>query len=299
MKYLTLLILLISTSFLAQSQNSNYHNNRIAISADGNNQADNLHFWPRADPDDWGGTPFALAIIAKKKLHNKLVHYSYNNFIDSPAHTSDINQMEIGVDGAIKRWNFDKTKFFDVTEEYNKARGHLVNEIAKSTAADPLFFLHMGPAEFFYRVVKQVIADGNIESLAHVTIISHSGYNDNHLRRGDPKFDKKPVLAKNSHHKLEDVMALSGNRLKYIRITDQNVKWDVNQGWNSGKDWTVWHWMKNHKDKNIAWIYKRMEEHPEKVADASDAGLVYYLVTGDENATPLKLKQFFGTGINL
>ena len=299
MKTISLLIFLISTSFLAQFQSSNYHNNRIAISADGNNQADILHFWPRADPDDWGAAPFALAIIAKTKLDNKLVHFSFNNFMDAPVHTSDINQMKIGVDGAINRWNFDKSKFFDVSAQYNKALEHLANEIAKSTVTDPLYFLHMGPAEFFYRVVKQVIADGNVESLAHVTIISHSGYNDNHLRRGDPKFDKTPVLAKDSHHKLEDVMALSGNRLKYIRIKDQNVEWDVNQGWNSGKNWTVWHWMKDHKDKSIAWVYERMEAHPEKVADASDAGLVYYLVTGDENANPVKLKQFFADGIKL
>lgn len=46
--------------------------NRIAISADGN---------PDADADDVGATPFALAVLAKAGLQNSLVHYDFNNFL--------------------------------------------------------------------------------------------------------------------------------------------------------------------------------------------------------------------------
>ena len=86
------LLLLIISSFipgLTNAQSLGYNSNRIAISADGNNQADNHHFWPRADPDDWGATPATLAILAKLKLQDKLVHYSYNNFVDAPPHTTE------------------------------------------------------------------------------------------------------------------------------------------------------------------------------------------------------------------
>ncbi|WP_199271671.1 hypothetical protein [Paraglaciecola sp. L3A3] len=275
-----------------------YKNNRIAISADGNNQPDVMHFWTTADPDDWGATPAALAIIAKANKKNQLVHFSYNNFMNSPPHTTAINEMAVGVEGAIQNWGYDSNKFFDVSEDYQKALNDLVRVLQVSTKEDPLFFIHMGPSEFFYRAVQQVIKLGKIESLAHVYVISHSGYNDNHLRRGDPKFDKKPVPASQKHHTLTEAIALSGNRIQYKKIIDQNAKWDANQLWHSEHDWSVWLWMKEHKDETVRWIYQRMKRHPNGVADFSDAGMVYFLLTGDENGSPKKFEQFIGKGIN-
>lgn len=281
-----------------QATNWQYKNNRIAISADGNNQADTLHFWQTADPDDWGATPAALAIIAKANKKNLLVHFSYNNFMNSPAHTTATNEMAVGVNGAISHWNFDKSNFFDVSVAYETALQHLTSAIEVSTQNDPLFFIHMGPAEFFYRAVNKVVENGKSASLSHIYVISHSGYNDNHLRRGDPKFDKKPVPEHLKHHTLTQAIELSENRIKYKRIKDQNGEWDPSSLWHSGKDWSVWQWMKEHEDKSVAWIYERMKRHPKEVADCSDAGLLYYLFTGDENGSPAKFKKLIGTGIN-
>lgn len=294
---LIIISLIIVLSFNVNASGWQYKGNRIAISADGNNQADNLHFWPRADPDDWGATPAALAIIAKLDKKAELVHYSYNNFMDSPKHTSDINEMAIGVNGAIKHWGFDARKFFDVSENYSHALNHLVSVLEVSSKNDPLYFIHMGPSEFFYRAVQQVIKRGKISSLAHVYVISHSGYNDNHLRRGDPKFDKTPVTKTKKHHTLKEAIAISGDRIQYKKIIDQNAKWDPNQLWHSEHDWSVWQWMKEHKDDSVRWIYERMKRHPKGVADFSDAGMVYYLLTGDENGSPEKFKTLIGSGI--
>ena len=44
-----------------------YSNNRIAIDADGNYN----------DPDDWAATPMELALLARRGLQSKLVHYSW------------------------------------------------------------------------------------------------------------------------------------------------------------------------------------------------------------------------------
>ncbi|GLR71762.1 hypothetical protein [Agaribacter marinus] len=275
-----------------------YEGQRIAISADGNNQADILHFWPRADPDDWGATPAALAIIAKLGKKKALVHYSYNNFIDSPKHTSDVNEMAIGVNGAIQHWAYDASKFFDVSENYELALVDLVSALEVSSENDPLFFIHMGPSEFLYRAVKRVIERGNADSLAHIYLISHSGYNDNHLRRGDPKFDKKPVQENQKHHTLTDVIALSDGRINYKKIKDQNAKWEPTKLWHSDQDWSVWQWMQVHQDTSVKWIYERMKRHPLGVADISDAGMVYFLLTGDENGSPEKFKTLIGKSIN-
>lgn len=106
-----------------------YDNNRIAVSADGNNEPDNHPEaqWPKADPDDWAGTPAALAMLAKAGLQDNLVHYSYNNFIEAPAHTSSINYMADGVNGAIQRWDFEPTVFFDVPTDPSAAITHLAD----------------------------------------------------------------------------------------------------------------------------------------------------------------------------
>ena len=48
-----------------------YSNNRIAIDADGNYN----------DTDDWGATPFELALLARRVLQSRLVHYSWANII--------------------------------------------------------------------------------------------------------------------------------------------------------------------------------------------------------------------------
>ncbi|WP_162555728.1 T9SS type A sorting domain-containing protein [Reichenbachiella versicolor] len=280
------------------AQSWGYNNHRFAVSADGNNQPDKKHKWTRADPDDWGGTPAALAMIAKLGLHDKLVHYSYNNFIDAPPHTTETNHMKIGADGAIERWNFDKDKFFDVSENHSIPINHLAAEIAKSSSLDPLYFIHMGPAEFFYRAVKKVIDDGKINSLSHVYVVSHSGYNDDHLRRGDPKFDITPVPDSEKHHTMSETIAASGDRINYKKIKDQNGGHDPNILWKSDKDWTVWHWMRDHKDPNIQWIFDRMLVNAKSSADISDAGMIFYLLHGDIDGSPSKFKAFIGDGIS-
>lgn len=277
-----LLLIIVSSTKILSAQAWGYNNNRIAISADGNNQADYEHKWPRADPDDWGGTPAALAMIAKTGLYNQLVHFSYNNFIDSHPHTTDINQMKIGIDGAIERWNFDASRFFDVTEQLEAAKADLKEEIVKSTAQDPLYFIHMGPAEFFYQVIKDVVDAGQEDALSHVYIVSHSGYNDEHLRR-------------DYHHTIPEAITLSGNRLKYKRIQDQNGTWDPNLLWSSGSDYSVWFWMRDHCDPNVKWMFSRMKSGGK--ADVSDAGMLYWLIIGDENGSPSKFKRFIGNGI--
>ncbi|MGC6431561.1 MAG: hypothetical protein ACON5F_11010 [Jejuia sp.] len=281
LQFIILLLLIIPSVLIAQGWG--YNNNRIACSADGNAQPD-LEYTGKynyADPDDWGATPAALAMLAKMKMQSNLVHFSYNNFMPSPAHTTVRNYMKEGVDGSIKRWSYKKKLFFDVGVKKKKALKHLKKELAKSTEEDPLYFVNMGPSEFLYQAVKMVVEDGNIEALSYVYIISHSNYNDNHLRRPD-------------HHTIDQVLELSGNRMKFKRIKDQNNKRNPNEGWSSLHDWSVWDWLKNHKNPDIAWIWTCMKKHKEFRADISDAGMVYYLLTGDADGNPSKFKEFLG-----
>ncbi|AIZ43794.1 hypothetical protein M666_14550 [Cellulophaga baltica 18] len=270
--------------FKLYSQELNYTNNRIAVSFDGNSAPDNLYKWPTGDPDDWGALVASCAIMAKLELQDKLVHCSYNNFIDAPAGPDNENQLKISADGCIERWNFEKDVFFDVTTQLKEAKVNLATEMGKSTAKDPLYFLHAGLSEFLYQVIEEVIAQGNIEALNHVYLLSHSNFNEDEIRR-------------DNHHTWNDVQELCGNRIKYKKIQDQNDKKNPENLWHSMDDFSVWYWMRDHKDKNIRWMYTRIQAHSLGHADISDCGLFYYLLTGDDNGNPQKFKNFIGKGI--
>lgn len=122
------------------------------------------------------------------------------------------------------------------------------------------------------------------ESLKSVYITTHNYYNDNHLRRPE-------------HHTIDQVLDLSEGRLHFERIKDQNMKNNPNLSLSSNHDWSVWDWLKNHEDPDISWIWVCMKKHNEKRADTSDAGMIYYLLTGDEDGNPKKIQAFLGDKI--
>ena len=285
-KKTTILILSLLSVFEFYAQEFNYKNNRIAVSFDGNSAPDNQYKWPTGDPDDWGALAASCAIMAKLGLQDKLVHCSYNNFIDAPAGPDNKNQLKITADGCIKRWEFKKDVFFDVTTQLKEAKTNLAIEMGKSTAEDPLYFLHAGLSEFLFLVIEEVIAQGNIEALNHVYLLSHSKFNEDEIRR-------------DYHHTWSDVQKLSGNRIQYKKIKDQNDKNNPENLWHSMDDFSVWYWMRDHKDPNIRWMYTRMQTHVLGHADISDCGMFYYLLVGDDNGTPEKFRIFLGDGIEM
>ncbi len=174
--------------------------------------------------------------------------------------------------------------FFDVTTDLEGALEQLKNEMAKSSRKDPLYFIHAGLSEFLYQAIVRVVDEGWGEALKHVYVVSHSEFNENHLRR-------------KSHHTFNDAMVYSNYRLNYQKIKDQNGKWDPNILWNSGEDFSPWFWMRDHSDPDVQWIYERMLVHAGGVADISDAGMLYWLFTGDEDGNPEKFKVFIGDSI--
>ncbi len=267
-------------------QSLDYKSNRIAVSFDGNSEPDTAYKWPTGDPDDWGAAAASLAIIAKLGLQDKLVHCSYNNFIDAPAGPDEENQLKISLEGGAERWGFDKSTMFDVTTQLEAARNNLAIEISKSTKDNPLYLLYAGLTEFLYQAIELVVKDGNISCLEHVYLVSHSKFNENEKRRPH-------------HRNYNDLVELTDNLMKYKKIQDQNLKENPNKLWNSLEDFSVWYWMRDHNDPNIRWMYTRIQAHSGNHADISDCGLFYYLLVGDDNGSPEKFKQFIGDGITI
>ena len=120
-----------------------YSNNRIAIDADGNYN----------DPDDWAATPMGLALLARRGVQSKLVHYSWGNII-GPNDPNFYNQMKTSTLGAADRFGFARAKFFDCRSNWQAAIASLRNQIDISTSSNPLFVIAAGPMEVLWRAVN-------------------------------------------------------------------------------------------------------------------------------------------------
>ncbi|MEM6391248.1 MAG: hypothetical protein AAF797_00565 [Planctomycetota bacterium] len=237
--------------------------NRIAISADGN---------PDADADDVGATAITLAVLAKAGLQDQLVHYDFNNFLDYKRINPNQNRMWLSAMGAQARFGFDPDRFFDAANDPDAAVAHLAEQIAKSTADDPLYLIVAGPMELVYRALESIDGKG----AQHVTLVSHHNYND---------FFKPRLWQRN----IKNVREIAPD-IGYVRIKDQNG------GGLKGKDDAEFHWLRDHSDPNLNWVYERIVAGK---PDVSDAGMVTWLIGingDDETLTIDELRDWFGSG---
>lgn len=238
--------------------------NRIAISSDGN---------PDADADDVGATPFTLAILAKAGLQDNLVHFDFNNFLNYKKIDSGKNRMWLGAMGGQARWGFDSSRFFDAAIDSDGAVEHLASEINQSTAKDPLYLIAAGPMELIYRALDA--ADNGARQ--HVKIVSHHNYNECF----------KPRLW---HRNWNDVKSLVPE-IGYLRIKDQNGNKGSGLKGAANSDFG---WLQEHTDPNLNWVYDRIVAGK---PDVSDAGMLAWLIgiSGtDEVVTIPEMQAWFG-----
>ena len=237
-----------------------YSNNRIAIDADGNYN----------DPDDWAATPMGLALLARRGGQSKLVHSSWGNII-GPNDPNFYDQMRTSTLAA-DRFGFARAKFFDCRRNLPAAIASLRHQIDISTSSDPLFVIAAGPMEVLWRAV-------NASALAkrqYVTVISHSQWNNEKTY--------PPTML----HTRADVEALGVN---WIQIKNQNPRLYTKNA-DGSSNWSPWFWLRDASQARMRWIYGRMTVSGKP--DVSDSGMVHYLLTNDQDATPAKLRSFFG-----
>ncbi|MGC6423421.1 MAG: DUF7594 domain-containing protein [Lentimonas sp.] len=259
------LLLLTAVLQVLTAANSPWNSsNRIAISADGN---------PDADADDVGATAFTLAVLAKAGLQDNLVHYDFNNFLEYKQINSGSNRMWLSARGGQARWGFDASRFHDAANDPDGAVAHLTSEINKSSSSDRLYLVAAGPMELIYRALEAA----NVNSRQYVTIVSHHDYNEYF----------KPRLW---HRNWNDVKALVPN-IGYLRIADQNGS---NLNGLKGNNDSNFHWLRDHADSNLNWVYDRVVAGK---PDVSDAGMVTWLIGingNDEKVTIAEMQTWFG-----
>jgi len=235
---------------------------RIAWSADGNHN----------DPDDWAASPVALAIFAESGAKDRLVHFDYNSIL--PQTNAEWEKIHAdSVLGAAGRYGYDKSLFHDCRKNLDAAQASIVKAINASSSADPLYFIIAGPMEVPFRAIQK----SDHAKRQFVWCISHSRWNDGFAAKYKFTNTKRSVIA-------------SG--VNWVQIQDQNrllSKSPYGRPATAEAQWRPYHWMRDSGDPKVRFLWERLQVSTRP--DPSDAGMAYFLVTGDEEADPAKLKR--------
>jgi hypothetical protein len=234
---------------------------RIAYSCDGNHN----------DPDDWAASPVALAIFAEAGLKERVVHYDYNCILPQ----TDLEWEKIHakcVLGAMEKYGYDKARFFDCRKVLDAAVADLARVINESSADNPLYLIIAGPMEVPYMGIQK----SDPAKRKYVYCISHSRWNDGFSSKYKFSFTKRSVIE-------QDV--------NWLQIRDQNRLLSLSPYGRPAKpeEFEGFFWMRDSKDPKVKflWDCTLISTRP----DPSDAGMAYFLVSGDEDCDPKKLKS--------
>jgi hypothetical protein len=177
--------------------------------------------------------------------------------------------------GANRFGPFPSAQFYNARANHAAAVMSLRYAINASSENSPLLILENGPAQ----VIGQAIQGSLTSVRRHVTVYSQSRWNDGHAKWVGPSEGlKSPYYVYNQFSDM-------GVNVKHIQDQDTLLKTT------KGK----FYWLRDSPNPNLRWLYSRNEvafPSPNTKFDCSGAGLVYYIVTGDPNCTPAKLRAF-------
>jgi len=252
----------------------------IAVVADGNSP----------DPDDIGATAASLALIRALGEEKNLIYYAHSCDLDpfsgskhtiTPAQELDRQKlMQTSADGTADRWGgFDHITVYNVRTQETTAKNKLRDAINAATDAKPLAIILAGEPDIIYDAVAAAQADKR----KFVTIVSHHVANEE---------------SADSPGKNISDLEVQFPAVKIDRIPDQNVllKMPIDD----------WYWARDHKDTRIKWLWEqgKIAEQDPVVGfqsgqfDISDAGMVYYQLTGDKNPDVPKVKNLLNYFVN-
>lgn len=241
-----------------------YFKGRIAFSSDGNFN----------DEDDWGAFPIAIAMLDVFHVKEKLVHVDYNNIL--PQNDPRFyKEMTTSVLGAADRYGIPRSILFDCQNDLDGAIESIKTAINASSAHNPLYYILAGPMDVPFRRIEKSDPDKR----KYVYCISHSVWNDgyNHSDRDLFTHNKRDVIPSGIHW----IQIRDGNRLLAHSGGVGRIS--------TPEQWKLFEWLRDSGDANLQWIFSRLEA--ELRGDISDSCMTYFLLTGDEDADLVKLKQ--------
>lgn len=265
---------------------------RIAISSDGNEH----------DDDDWGATPFSLALLAAKGLQDKLTLYVYSDHVwgsnqEKPMRfgMTPYEHMRESALGGQKYFGFDNTRFVCGVDNAETAYRAMTDEINKSSEDNPIILIAAGPLQ----VIGEAISRADKDKLQYVTMISHGRWNNVHAN--------KPSNVYWDNHSgwtwdmlTEQFSTIDGKPgVTFIMPCDQNGGKDYD-GLQSDKknfDWLITSPARKnplYKPDSWNWLYSRLAaciRTDGRCFDVSDSGMVIFMLTGIEKTSPDLARQ--------
>ncbi len=238
---------------------------RIAYLADGNSP----------DPDDIGGTAAALAMLRAANLADRLVFCAHSCDLVKASNISEAVErnrqklLQTACDGTASRWGgFDHVTFRNCRTQQAETINELRDHINASSQSDPLWIIEAGEPD----IIGYALEAADPAKRTHVKLLTHHLANDD---SGD-FFKWKQIL---------------DFGVEVVRIPDQN---GYNADIGKGLQRPLWafHWTRDHEDERIQWLWEqgKLAEEDGVVGfqkgkfDISDAGMVFYWITGANTA---------------
>ena len=234
---------------------------RIAISTDGNYN----------DEDDWAASAVAIAMLDAFGVTDKVVHFDFNCILPKTDARFE-RENAVSVYGAAERFGISRSVVFDCLRDLDGAIDNIRKAINASSADDPLYFILAGPMEVPCRGIEA----SQPEKRKHVYCISHNSWNDGYASKDLVDHNKRDVIP---------------TGITWVQIRDQNRLLSTSPYGRAARDseWQPWLWMRDSGNADMRWVFDRIKTTTR--ADASDAGMTYFLLCGDEQGDPAKLKS--------
>ena len=220
------------------------------------------------DPDDIAALPLAAALTNATGLQNKSTFF-YNNNLGEP----DISPRV----AAMRKSAAFAEKLGIRTHDYQAGTDAATAALVKIlNSGQKVLALEGGPMEAIYRALEQT----SPRSRANVTLMSHSSFNEDRNVASRPGVDDVRTWA--------DIRS-DFPEVELLEIQDQNGSGDA-FGFNSSR----WNWLDDTSDPVLEEARGLMENAgASKVNDPSDAGMLFYALTGNEAADPQDAETFF------
>lgn len=226
----------------------------VVLLLDGNNN----------DTDDIAALPIAALLANGSRQHNKISIF-YNNNLGEPNNSSQVNAMRKSAAFA--------EKLGIQTYDYQADINGTTNELIKILdSGDSVLTLQGGPMEAIYRGLEKT----SPKNRSNITLITHGWGTFNQVRNvaSRPGIDDVRTW--------KDVKN-AFSEPTYTHIPNQNAKGNDKDGFQS----SLWRWMdRNPRNPFVQEARDLMYNAKGQRNDASDAGMLYWALTGDKQPNP-------------
>ncbi|MEM8502521.1 MAG: hypothetical protein AAF716_05145 [Cyanobacteria bacterium P01_D01_bin.1] len=219
------------------------------------------------DPDDIAALPMAAAIAKSANLQDKITFFYGNNLSEPNNSNMEKSMRESGA--FAKKLGIDAYSYQDGIQATTDKVVKILN------SGKQILAIEGGPMEAIYRALERV----SPANRANLTLLSHSSWNENRSVGSRPGGGKPRTW--------------SDIRADFPQVTQIDIK-DQNGGANSGFNNPDWKWLDGTSNPVLKEARVKMKNAKgAKANDPSDAGMLFYAITGKETANPEDAKSFF------